>query len=177
MFNMKGRQRLYDYPDEHSNLSRRHGWSAWYNKRVTQGRTADLSSARVTKGRQRRAAVIQYEDPALPEITVIRDPLHPTLRMHMATVFAPSSEPEGLYCAACFCTHSDQDRLYTKETFLEHLSKCRVSPDIRSVMYERSPWLWLSEVDATKATIRQRLRCGSDGRPTPAPRQYHPRSL
>lgn len=81
-----------------------------------------------------RAWAMWKRDPNRDDITVVRDPLPRCLRMHMSVVFAPwldsaaSRAMQGVFCTSCLHTKR-QDKLYTREMFLEHLRDCRVGPD------------------------------------------------
>ncbi|KAG9186015.1 hypothetical protein G6011_02571 [Alternaria panax] len=55
------------------------------------------------------------------------------VRLHMCVVFAPwvedaSSQTEkGMFCSICLGGYV-QDQLYTRQSMIEHLKKCRVGP-------------------------------------------------
>jgi hypothetical protein len=150
-FKMEGRQRLYDCPSRP--LEKRLGWSRWENVEAEMefGFRTDLTQGQLDRCR----AMCRTEGPKRDDVTVVQDPLPYMLRIHIATVFAPPTWPEqGLFCAACFCTNpTDQDRLYTKDSFLEHLKECRVRPDIGDAREARSPYLWLNESDESEVTV------------------------
>ncbi|KAF2188999.1 hypothetical protein K469DRAFT_564867 [Zopfia rhizophila CBS 207.26] len=114
-FRMEGRQRLYDCP---SRLDR----------------AFDMTSP----SRDRE------------DVTVVHDPLPEFLHARMATVFAPwpdstgSRAEQGVFCSLCLLTWS-QNRVYTRDTFLEHLRDCRVGSYVNHIEFLRKPYLWLCE--------------------------------
>jgi hypothetical protein len=97
------------------------------NKRLERHETA---FAHMDDETMRQWGKLVDRDSALHE----QDPSPEALRLHMCVVFAPwidttSQEPEeGVFCTTCMYTY-EQDRLYTKASFLEHLrNDCRVAP-------------------------------------------------
>jgi hypothetical protein len=81
-----------------------------------------------------RDSALHEQDPRRDEVTLLENPSPEALKLHMCVVFAPwidttSQEPEeGVFCTTCMYTY-EQDRLYTKASFLEHLpNHCRVAP-------------------------------------------------
>jgi hypothetical protein len=106
------------------------------------------------EARMYRAEQMLKQDPNREAVTVIHhDPLHFELRKHMAAVIAywpdatGMTAEQGVFCSICLRTRS-QDRLYTRDTFLEHLKDCRVRP--KSILWDfywHAPCLWLCEDD------------------------------
>lgn len=87
----------------------------------------------IYEGRMCRDIDLERKDLSRPLITTISEPAPEEIRMHMCVVFAPwidsssSQTEQGFYCTSCLYS-SEQNLLFTRETFLEHLEYCRVRP-------------------------------------------------
>ena len=85
---------------------------------------------------------LTQQDSTPDEIAVLKDPTPEGLRLHMCVVFAPWMEEafekpeEGVFCACC-CYTLEQDRLYTNDSFNEHLRDCHVRPSVTQSIERR----------------------------------------
>jgi hypothetical protein len=112
------------------------------------------SDSNLPEARSDRAYRMFEQDPKREAVTVIHhDPLHFVLRKHMAAVIAhwpdaiAMTVEQGVFCSACLNTRS-QDRIYTRDTFSEHLKDCRVrAGSLPWDFYRRTTGLWLCEDD------------------------------
>ena len=145
-FKMEGCHLLYDRPSEH--LRRKLGWSPWYDEAAVGELRPDLSDT--TKAQVERAIAMQRKDPSRESLTVVHDPLHFSLRLHMCSVFAPwpastaSQIEQGVFCTLCL-NQSYQHTLYTRDSIVEHLKDCRVGPDEVWMVRSRRDPLWLCD--------------------------------
>jgi hypothetical protein len=75
---------------------------------------------------------MEKQDPNRPSVTVISS-FPDYLVPYMSMVFAPLIDPVSLqveqafYCASCMHVAEDQE-LFTRVTFLDHLKDCHVQP-------------------------------------------------
>ena len=90
-------------------------------------------------------------DPNREAVTVVQGPLNMMLREHMTVVIAPWPDSTGLnvehgiLCSTCLGT-SRQDRIFSRDTFLEHLKDCRVRPSSMRFFIKPRDWgLWVCE--------------------------------
>lgn len=145
-FKMEGRQRLYECPSPMLNEELR--WSPWYDELAVS--TIDPPVSDQTIEQMDRAYDMLYPNRNLEDVTVVHDPLPKFLQPHMATVYAPwpdstgSRAEQGVFCSLCLLTRS-QNRVYTRDTFLEHFRDCRVRPYGGHIIPHREPCLWLCE--------------------------------